>query len=152
MPTATTLQGAAMSAPPFPRTVCGCALDRAHCQRPAYLIPGDLERIAEDLGTTATSILYLFRPGKGAIVADSRTGVTFRIPTIVPRTTDRGCVFLDSAGRCVIHHVAPFGCAYFDIHMPMAEADQRSVWGLGLVLRSVDYRDHLDALRSGGSS
>ena len=140
-----------MSAPPFHRTVCACALDRANCQSPGYLVPGDLERIAENLGASVPDILYLFRPGEGAVVADSRSGVMYRIPTIVPRTTDRGCIFLDPAGRCVIHHVAPFGCAYFDIHMPMAEADQRSAWGLGLVQRSVDYRDHLDALRNGGA-
>jgi hypothetical protein len=40
------------------------------------------------------------------------------LPTLVPATADDGhCKFLD-AGRCVIHAVSPFGCAFIDAHLP----------------------------------
>lgn len=144
--------GAALPVAPFRRTVCACGQDQDNCARPGYLIPGDLERIAGDLGSTVKDILYLFRPGKGAVVMDARTRSAFRIPTIVPRTTDTGCVFRDVTGGCRIHAVAPFGCAYFDVHMPRAEADQRSLWGLTRITGSEAYHTQLEALKNGGDS
>ena len=150
MPVVTT--GAAVPVAPFPRTSCACAQDQANCARPGYLIPGDLERIAAEFGASVADILYLFRPGKGAVVMDRRTHAAFRIPTIAPRTTGAGCVFGDGHGGCVIHAVAPFGCAFFDVHMGRAEADHRSLWGLSLISRSEAYHNQLEALKNGGDS
>jgi len=151
MAVAVVTTGAAVPVAPFPRTACACAADRDNCARPGYLVPGDLERIAAELGETVADILYLFRPGKGAVVMDLSLR-TFRIPTIVPRTTGQGCVFQDARGACMIHAVAPFGCAFFDVHMGQDEADQRSMWGLNLICRSEPYHDQLESLKNGGDS
>jgi hypothetical protein len=69
----------------------------------------------------------------GALVA--RGGKVFRIPTLVPaRRPDGACLFLTDDDRCAIHAVAPFGCAFFDVHQDTAEADERSTAGLRAVL------------------
>lgn len=44
------------------------------------------------------------------------------IGSITPRSQGGRCVFLDEQDRCRIHAVAPFGCAYYDTHMDVAEA------------------------------
>lgn len=63
-----------------------------------------------------------------------------RIPTIAPRSTDDGrCVFLTADERCSVHPVAPFGCSFFDAHMPGPEGDRRSQWGLVQIERSEAY-------------
>ena len=50
------------------------------------------------------------------------------------------CVFLGDDDRCRIHPVAPFGCAYHDLHMPRREGEERSRWGLMAVRDSEAYR------------
>ena len=114
----------------FLRTVCAC--DR--CQRlcktvPGVLAPGDVALIAGHLRTSEPELLesrLLASPG--AVLADLVRRRTFRVPTIVPDRDSTGrCVFLDEQNRCTIHAVAPFGCAYFDEHMPVAESNQRSL-------------------------
>ena len=51
----------------------------------------------------------------GAIVRNSRTGQVFRVATLVPATKpDGSCENLTADGRCQIHAIAPFGCAFFD--------------------------------------
>ena len=58
-------------------------------------------------------------------------GHVFRIPTLVPaRQSSGACIFLTAEDQCAIHAVAPFGCAFFDAHMPGSEADRRSSHGL----------------------
>lgn len=57
-----------------------------------------------------------FSASEGARVA-TRVGSElqqFNIPSITPRLTEHGCVFLED-GRCTIHEVSPFGCAYFRV-------------------------------------
>jgi hypothetical protein len=41
---------------------------------------------------------------------------------------------LTTDDRCSIHAPAPFGCAFFDVHMATGEADARSSFGLRAVL------------------
>jgi hypothetical protein len=123
------------------RTVCACPDCTRSCRHiPGYLIPADLDRIRrhlapdQDLRSWAKQHLLA---SPGALVL--RHGQPKRILTLVPaRRADGACLFLTDAGRCAIHPVAPFGCAFFDSHMPQAEADRRSQLGLQAVLEAWD--------------
>lgn len=58
-----------------------------------------------------------------------------QIPTLTPAAKDDGsCIFLEQDGRCGIHPVAPFGCAFFDVHQTHKQADAISKSGLAAVL------------------
>lgn len=98
------------------RTNCACETCRLNCRiMPGCLIPSDLERIIPagvDPFRWAESNL---RASPGALVANTATGETFRIPTLVPATkTDGSCIHLTALERCDIHEIAPAGCAFFD--------------------------------------
>jgi hypothetical protein len=121
----------------FCRTVCACDDCRRGCRRvPGYLIPADLERLGQHLAPGEELVTWAARhllASPGAVVA--RRGRAFRIPTLVPaRRADGACTFLAEDGRCAVHVVTPFGCAFFDSHMDHAEADRRSIRGLRAVL------------------
>lgn len=128
----------------FKRTTCGCSLDVENCRRqPGVLAPGDAEAItayllAEGRGAEVDTA---FVASPGAIVANTRTGERFQIPTITPARSRVGgpCRFLSSEGSCTIHPVAPFGCAYFDAHMTKAEGQRRSVWMHREIVASPSY-------------
>lgn len=109
------------------RTVCACERCVACCKtQPGPLIPGDMERIAAYLGMVLNRAKKYFQASKGAFIG-LRNGTVVNIPTITPKQkADGSCVFLDGNDRCMIHSVAPFGCAYFDMHMEKEEADRRS--------------------------
>jgi Fe-S-cluster containining protein len=102
-----------------------------HCceTKPGALIPGDLERIAEHLGETFDNAFVerYFLASPGALVLYA--GEPMRVPAIVPKLTEHGCVFLKD-GKCSIHSASPFGCAYFDMHMTRQEGDGRSKYGV----------------------
>lgn len=123
----------------FCRTHCDCRDCCRSCfHLPGYLIPADLPRmhqhLAADQDLCAWAKEHLLA-SPGALVM--RHGRMFRIPTLVPaRRPDGACVFLTNTGRCAIHSVAPFGCVFFDSHMPSAEADRRSKCGLQAVLQA----------------
>jgi len=123
-----------MTQPPFDRTVCVCARCVACCTHPGPLIPDDLDRIARFRHQTIDDVLEDLEPGRGALVVDRRSGRIGRIPTLIPRTRHGRCVFLEDYARCAIHPVAPFGCAYFDVHLDEAEGQRRSLWGHRLML------------------
>jgi hypothetical protein len=94
---------------------------------PGALVPGDLEAIAEHLGVHMSGpwVEEHFRASDGAKII--RQGEFLSIPSMVPSQKEDGsCVFLDDDGRCKVHPVAPFGCAYLDMHMGEEEADARS--------------------------
>jgi hypothetical protein len=116
----------------FERTVCACPDCSRHCKQcPGNLIPGDVERIAKRTGLTPERVAdYFLLASPGALVGTHVDGaiVMQRIPTIVSAMIDH-CVFLDDEGMCLIHDAAPYGCGWFDEHMPSAEADQRSKAG-----------------------
>ncbi len=123
----------------FSRTQCCCPDCTRNCRHiPGYLVPADLERLhhhlapAQDLKTWATQHLLA---SPGALVM--RHGRVFRIPTLVPaRRPDGACLFLTPTGRCAVHAVSPFGCAFFDAHMAHLEADRRSHHGLQAILEA----------------
>lgn len=121
---------------PFERTRCACTDCSKFCRsQPGHLIPRDLERIADAQGFASPLFLKpLLWASPGAVVGDARTGKSWRIGTITPRLRKSGrCVFLRDDGMCVIHEVAPFGCAYFDEHMSDDQHQSRSLFGLQLI-------------------
>lgn len=143
-----------MATPPFARTACACPADIEHCSRPGYLVPDDLERIWRTLHLRGdTDPQRFFEASRGAVVANTATGQRFRIGTIVPKIERDQCVFLDCHRRCTIHEVAPFGCAFFDVHMEWLERQRRTAWGLRSILESVAYKDTREVLiaRDGGA-
>jgi Fe-S-cluster containining protein len=119
-----------MSDHDFTRTTCDCAECVACCKKqPGPLVPSDLPRIQTFLGLTYNKLLPLLVASLGSLVLDTRTGDVRRIGSITPaRKADGSCVFLDANDRCSIHPVAPFGCAYFDVHMDARTANPRSTW------------------------
>ena len=112
----------------FARTVCACPRCVACCERPGPLAPGDYERIRAHLGASDAVARTLFWASPGAVVLDRRTGQARRIGTVTPRAAGGRCVFQQADGRCGIHAVAPFGCAYFDMHQPPEVYMPRSSW------------------------
>src|SRR5262245_6408855 len=103
----------------FARTICDCEECMANGRPlPRYLTPADLERIhqhvapSEDLHSWARQYL-LASPGAVVLCRGQKA----RILTLVPaRRVEGACIFLTDTGRCAIHAVAPFGCAFFDAH------------------------------------
>lgn len=121
----------------FERTTCACDQCKVPCRHmPGCLVPGDLEAIKEYLhikdGIEHTEWIYEnFRASQGAKVLRKITGNPTpeirEVPSIVPaQKPDGSCVFLDDHGRCEIHPVSPFGCAYHDMHMGAEDASERS--------------------------
>lgn len=122
----------------FRRTICACKKCVAAClHMPGSLMVGDLERLVNHLGvkTFDAWLLANFQASEGPLV--SAAGKLFHIPTIVPKLTATGCVFLQE-GRCTVHAVSPFGCAYVDMHMGKEDADARVQPALQAVLE--DHR------------
>jgi Fe-S-cluster containining protein len=125
----------------FTRTACYCDEDVLNCYFiPGYLIPDDLSRLADHLSVENVFDLardyLLASPGP---IVGLNTGETFRIPTLVPaRRKDGGCRFLDHNDRCSIHAVAPFACAFADVHLLGEEVDRRSASGLRAIM--LDHR------------
>lgn len=120
----------------FCRTRCACPECTRSCQHiPGYLVPADLERLHRHLAPEQDLLSWAKRQllaSPGAVVVSR--GQMFRIPTLVPaRRPDGVCVFLTAEGGCAVHAVSPFGCAFFDSHMPHVEADRRSKRGLQAV-------------------
>jgi len=55
-------------------------------------------------------------------------------PQRVSSGATRACVWYDRrSGRCGIHDIAPYGCAFFDDHMGFRQANQRSSDGLAVI-------------------
>jgi hypothetical protein len=146
----------AVSQYPFERTVCACRLCTINCEHiPGALAPSDVPRIAAHLGFNnlerfAHECLLV---SDGAKVA-MQDGRVVSLPTLVPSTTPSGaCRFLN-AGRCTIHAVSPFGCAYIDAHMPDPEYRRRADTLHSLLLderkQPGEYSRLCDDLRTAG--
>jgi hypothetical protein len=124
---------------PFQRTVCACRLCTINCEHmPGALAPADLPQLAAHLGYGGDIDRFAnecLLASDGAKLA-MRDGRTVALPTLVPASRDGGaCRFLDDAGRCTIHAVSPFGCAYIDAHMPDAEFRRRADTLYRLILK-----------------
>ena len=128
----------------FERTSCDCELCKVPCRHmPGAMIPGDLEAISDHLGVHMSGpwVEEHFRASEGPRVRYQ--GVWFSVaPSMVPAQKEDGsCVFLDDDGRCEVHPVAPFGCAYMDMHMGKEEADARSMAMMGEQVEDAQSED-----------
>ncbi len=101
----------------FRRTECACAFCRTPCRHmPGSLDVSDLEQLCppgSDLFTWAEEHL--------------RAVTDKAFPTLVPRRGPDGYCHWFYEGRCVVHAVAPYSCAYFDAHQSEGEVRRRSV-------------------------
>jgi Fe-S-cluster containining protein len=136
---------------PYERTKCSCSECRACCKTmPAYLGVLDIEKIAEFLGVTLPEVMNKLEASSGALVFSNKSGLR-RIETIVPSSRpDGSCVFLSKDGKCKIHPVAPFGCAFFDMHMTREEGNKRSSPMLQLIEQDMVYQLQIRALKKRG--
>lgn len=134
----------------YQRTECACDNCTINCSYiPGYLVPNDLHAIAQHLGVeniVGFAADYLLA-SPGATVGCSNTGAQRQIRTLVPaRRPDGACRFLTLEGRCSIHKVSPFGCAFFDSHQTTEESNQRSLAGLIAVDQEWNNEDSLYAV------
>ena len=134
-----------MNTPPFNRTKCACNGCKACCKRqPGPLAPDDFERIAAFLGETPEEAEKHFWASPGALIREGED--IKRVGTVTPKRIRGRCVFLDDNDNCKIHPVAPFGCAYFDTHQSLAQAQERSTWLVLQQMASEAYRKLRDRL------
>ena len=145
---------ASAARPTFARTVCACHDCSRFCKtKPGALIPSDVPRIAARLVELKlidreANVSEFLRATHPTTVFDRDLGKHIQIKKIGPARNQKGrCVFLDEADRCRIHSVSPFGCAYFDAHMPKAEAERRWIWGLTQIRSSAEYQSLRETLR-----
>jgi hypothetical protein len=125
----------------FSRTVCGCEECTINCEfMPGYLVPADVRRYMlatwdnEESAEKWAEKYLLASPGALVLYG----GKQRRLGTLVPaRKEDGSCVNL-SGGRCLVHVAAPFGCAFFDAHMPESEYHARSQHGLKAIMDAWD--------------
>jgi hypothetical protein len=99
----------------FRRTECACDVCRAPCRHiPGALDPSDLPRLCpqgQDVFAWAEQHLRALtdRP----------------VPTLVPSRGLGGACHWLFEGKCAVHDRAPYGCAFFDAHMPDDEVRRR---------------------------
>ncbi len=100
----------------FQRTRCACAFCAAPCRHiPGSLDVSDLERLCPE-----GQDLFAWAEEHLRAVPDKP------FPTLVPaRGLDGGCHWYFD-GKCAVHEAAPYGCAFFDVHMSEEEAGRRA--------------------------
>jgi Fe-S-cluster containining protein len=104
------------------------------------LIPADIPRIASQLGYADVMEFardnLLASPGALAIKDDQQ----IRIHTLVPqRGEDGACKFLKN-NLCLIHQVAPYGCAFFSEHESRTVGDTKSTHALVNIIRDAESK------------
>ena len=113
----------------FPRTSCDCRLCRVFCRHyPGFLIPADLRRLVppdQDPFEWAREHLRV-RVRPAGRTARNPKGVPLVTEALLPATTAAGACHWYREGRCAIHAVAPFGCAFFDQHQSERQAENRA--------------------------
>jgi Fe-S-cluster containining protein len=115
------------------RTECSCQACIKNCRfMPGNLIPADLDRMIPPTLTEEGIFRWAeqnLRASPGALVGDSATGHTFRIPMLVPAVKkDGSCIHLQPDERCAIHENAPFGCAFFDCGPEPQGLSREGLW------------------------
>lgn len=126
---------------PFNRTECACDADVENCRRPGFLLTEDVDRIVAYLREQGREVdlrkvLRESHRSKVGTYNESGTLVSRVLPTITPKVRNGWCVFLKDR-RCSIHPVAPFGCAYFDVHHAHPE---RVNWAYRRIAADSRYR------------
>ncbi len=100
----------------FERTRCGCELCQAYCRYvPGRLDVADLERLCPEGQDVFTWAEHHLRA-----VPDAPS------PKLVPVRRSNGHCHWYLDDKCLVHQNAPYGCAYFDSHMDLAEVTRRS--------------------------
>jgi hypothetical protein len=84
-------------------------------------MPGSLD--VADLDRLCPADQHIFAWAEQHLRALTQIGV----PTLVPARQANGHCHWLYEGRCAVHDHSPYGCAFFDSHMPHAEVKQRSV-------------------------
>ena len=124
------------------RTCCACKKCTEHCfEKPGYTLPGEIKIIASYLGRTDVEEFteeHFMASRKTRVLIGDRQYV---VPTLSPKLMDGKCVFLDDNGRCTIHPVSPYGCAYFDHHQDFETANQRVRDGINFLMYSMQCTD-----------
>jgi hypothetical protein len=116
------------------RSICACDDCQKNCRFvPGYLIPSDLKRMippgADPLEWAERNLLA----SPGAVVS-VRDGGLLRVPTLVPATRpDGACIHFNAEGRCDIHGIAPFGCAFFSCKQSREKGNSLSKNGIRAV-------------------
>jgi hypothetical protein len=100
----------------FHRTACACVL----CAAPCRHIPGSLD--TSDLARLCPAGRDVFSWAEEHLRA--LTDKPF--PTLVPARGASGHCHWHFDGKCAVHDAAPYGCAFFDAHMPAEEVRKRS--------------------------
>jgi len=119
----------------FERTSCTCQKCQAACRAmPGYLVPSDLPNFdPKDLAQS-----------EGAVVIHN--GVQKNVPTVVPKTNERGeCVFFAN-GRCTVHDHSPFGCRMFSMCDDTDDREQLRHIGLEQIFENQEYLETLATL------
>lgn len=115
------------------RTTCDCKLCQIACKLiPGYLIPSDLDVMPKGNELLPWARTHL-RASPGFMLGSSAPGmeeVTVRLGTLVPARNALGACHWYVEGKCQVHDVAPFACAYFDEHQSHAEARKRRQVGM----------------------
>jgi hypothetical protein len=99
----------------FERTRCACA----YCQAPCRHIPGGLD--IDDLARLCPAGQDLFVWAETHL----RARIDKPYPVLVPARQANGHCHWHFDGRCAVHDDAPYGCAFFDAHMPEQEVTTR---------------------------
>lgn len=100
----------------FQRTVCGCEICRVPCRH----MPGSLD--VEDLERLCPPDQDLFTWAKQHLLALTSK----EVPTLVPARLPNGHCHWLYEGQCMVHERSPYGCAFFDSHLPPTEVERRS--------------------------
>lgn len=113
----------------FERTACSCRRCTISCEHvPGALCPDDLLPMATFLGyrDVETFARDHLLASEGVVITIAATGEKVTLRTLVPASkADGSCKFL-SDGRCVIHTVSPYGCAFIDAHQSDGEYSVRA--------------------------
>lgn len=138
------------------RTKCACRDCSIPCEHmPGMLVPEDLQPIYQATKTDGEHFMdwasRCLLASPGALVGSVAAGTTFRIPTIVParQPGSSRCTFLADDGKCTIHEVAPYGCAFANSHMTRAEGDAVVMHGLRAIADALHSTCHYTLIIAG---
>lgn len=130
------------------RSTCDCEKCLIGCVTiPGYLIPADIPRLMAATNTdnkgpfewAEEHLLASFGAGVGRIMDDGRI-VIKEVKTLVPAThaiRTSSCHWLSGDGKCTVHEVSPYGCAFFKVCCTKSrrEVDAASLDGMNDILR-----------------
>jgi hypothetical protein len=135
----------------FARTECSCRVCVRNCEfMPGFLIPADLTSMIPEAAEPLAWALENLLASPGALVI--LNGKKLRIPTLVPAVKADGSCRNLSEGRCAIHEIAPFGCAFFDCGPERGQLSHRGLHEVFLAWALADslYRKVWEYLDSHG--